>query len=202
MSWINGYLRIGLLVLYVHDVSDVFVDLLKLSNYLKLEGPRCFFGTEIAYVATVTGWMYWRLYQYPVRVIWASFTGMLRVTAPSASSPHTLFGFSFTTPDMPLIIELYVLLTLLLVLHVYWFHLFAMIGYRILTENVREASRQEYEGDSDDDVHAEAAEGSSIADAAKDGTSSPVGHDEGAGKTAEGTLRARKGAASVASAAQ
>jgi hypothetical protein len=31
--------RIGILVLYVHDVSDITVDLLKLTNYLKLEGP-------------------------------------------------------------------------------------------------------------------------------------------------------------------
>ena len=33
-----------------------------------------------------------------------------------------------------------------------------MIGYRILTESAREASRQEYEGDSDDDSAAGARE--------------------------------------------
>ena len=43
------------------------------------------------------------------------------------------------------------LLFTLLALHIYWFHLFLMIGYRIITENVREASRQEYEGDSDEE---------------------------------------------------
>lgn len=50
---------------------------------------------------------------------------------------------------MPNYFEANVLLFTLQALHVYWFHLFLMIGYRILTESTREASRQEYEGDSD-----------------------------------------------------
>ena len=157
MSWSSGYLRIGLLVLYVHDVSDIFVDVLKLCNYLKLEGARCFFVTEVAYVSCVAGWMYWRLYQYPFRVIYGSYTGMMGVTAFSARSPHVILGIPVMTHDMPLLIELFVLLGTLAVLHVYWFHLFLMIGWRLMTESVREVSRAEYEGDSDDDSSAPAA---------------------------------------------
>ena len=47
----------------------------------------------------------------------------------------------------------------LLLLHIYWFHLFLMIGYRILTESAREASRQEYEGDSDEEEDKKEREG-------------------------------------------
>jgi len=72
-SFSAGYLRIGLLVLYVHDVSDVFIDTLKMANYLKLDGARGWFGSEIAYVASLIAWAYWRLYQYPFRVLRGSF---------------------------------------------------------------------------------------------------------------------------------
>ena len=39
-SYSYNYLRIGTVVLFVHDSSDIFVDLLKIFNYLKLEGKR------------------------------------------------------------------------------------------------------------------------------------------------------------------
>jgi len=48
LSWAVGYMRIGILVLFVHDVSDIFVDLLKMVNYLKLENRRGLFASEIA----------------------------------------------------------------------------------------------------------------------------------------------------------
>ena len=36
-------------------------------------------------------------------------------------------------------------------MHLIWLHLFLNILWRILTESAAEASRKEYEGDSDDD---------------------------------------------------
>jgi hypothetical protein len=142
-----GYLRIGLIVLYVHDVSDILVDLLKMLNYLKLEGPRGLFASEIAYVSCVLGWIYWRLYQFPFRVIRGSFLETWQWNAPQPRWGDFFFGFIDT--DLPLYLHTNVLLTVLFGLHIYWGHLFLMIGYRILTESIREASRQDYEGDSD-----------------------------------------------------
>jgi hypothetical protein len=147
-----GYLRIGLIVLYVHDVSDILVDTLKMVNYLKLEGPRGLFASEIAYVSCVLGWIYWRLYQFPFRVIRGSFLETWQWNAPQPRVNDFLFGFVLT--DLPLYLHTNVLLTVLFGLHIYWGHLFLMIGYRILTESAREASRQEYEGDSDDETEA------------------------------------------------
>jgi hypothetical protein len=156
MSFFQDWLRGGLTVLWVHDVSDVFVDLLKMVNYLKLEGPRGYFASEMAYVACVSGWVYWRLYQFPFRVIpgsmWAS---LVRFT------PETYAEYGWKTPflaEVPAMTFLCTLLCVLLVLHVYWAYLLFMVGYRILTESAREASRQEYEGDSDDEtLHSDAA---------------------------------------------
>lgn len=64
-SYSAGYLRIGLLVLYVHDISDIFIDLLKLANLVNFSGPSCFFVTEIIFIATLISWVYWRLFLFP-----------------------------------------------------------------------------------------------------------------------------------------
>jgi TLC domain len=150
------YLRIGVLVMFVHDVSDIFVDLLKLVNYIQLEGPNGFYATEISYVLCVLSWLYWRLYEYPFRVIKGSLFWPFVVIDDTLwgylvrwyNSENSLYSLIFNSL-MPFFIEMNILLILLLCLHIYWFHLFLMIGYKIITESSREASRQEYEGDSD-----------------------------------------------------
>jgi hypothetical protein len=153
VSWAVGYMRIGLLVLWIHDVSDIFVDTLKMVNYLKMEGPKGFFGVEISYVMCVLSWLYWRLYQYPFRVIHASlvvpFTLLLKTPRYPIRIPY--LDLEYFPADLPYHFESNVLLFLLLGMHIYWFQLFLMIGYRMLTESTREASRQEYEGDSDEE---------------------------------------------------
>jgi hypothetical protein len=41
----------------VHDVSDVFLDVMKMANYLKVEGPSGMYATEIAFVVnTYISW--------------------------------------------------------------------------------------------------------------------------------------------------
>lgn len=149
-SFAAGYLRIGLLVLWVHDVSDILVDLLKMVNYLKLEERRGFFASELAYFACICGWVYWRLYQYPFRVIRGALIEPYRLYAPQPRLSSD-GGLGVFMRDMPLYAEMNALLLTLLALHVYWAFLLFMVGYRIITESAREASRQEYEGDSDDE---------------------------------------------------
>ena len=181
-SWSCGYLRIGLLVRYVHDVSDIFVDALKMANFLKLEGRRGWFASEIAYVVCLATWVYYRLWQLPFTVIPASLRDVDVWYASSSSSSSSSqpdvsglmpeqWSFSWkgfltgadrhVTP--PWYLPLNCLLLSLQAMHVYWFYLLAMVGYRILTESAREASRQEYEGDSDGEEEEEA-----------DGTESPA----------------------------
>jgi len=183
-------------VLWVHDVSDIFVDLLKMVNYLKLEGRRGYYASEAAYAACVAAWIYWRLYQYPLRVIRGSLVESFRVLAP-LPRPVELGTFaSFTVRDLPFWVELNVLLLTLFALHIYWGHLFAMIGYRILTESAREASRQEYEGDSDDETAAAAA---AVAAAAAASAAAAGGGGEAAAPTAsrrQGSPASRRPASS------
>lgn len=157
MSWYANYLRIGLLVLYVHDASDIYIDLLKMINFLKLEGRRGWYASEGIYIASVGAWLYYRMYQYPFRVIPGSFIAPYLEYGPSFPSwrdwsPSSLWNWLAACHAMlPRWLESNILLCALLVLHVIWLYILLRVGYRILTESAREASRQEYEGDSDDE---------------------------------------------------
>ena len=58
---IKGEHPFALLILFVHDSSDILVDFLKMSNYLKLEGRKYFFVSEISFVTLVFAvWPYCR----------------------------------------------------------------------------------------------------------------------------------------------
>ena len=39
-SYLNGELAIGVIVLLVHDCSDILLDMMKMANYLKVENTH------------------------------------------------------------------------------------------------------------------------------------------------------------------
>lgn len=140
----TGVYRIGLLVLFVHDFSDVFVDLLKICNYLNLEGPAGLFLSEASYLANLGMWMYWRLWVYPSKVLNSSFFESAELCTDNewAFSP---IGVSFWGASN-------IMLHTLLALHVWWYFLMLRIGYKIVMgSGAHQAGREEYEGDSDSD---------------------------------------------------
>ncbi len=113
--------------------------------------------TELAYASAVAAWMYYRLYQFPFRVIYAAFV----MSYQSVSVfPRLDDGFLGLFPsDVPFWQPTNLLLMVLQVLHIYWFYLLLMVGYRILTESARQASRAEYEGDSDGEEAGQGTDG-------------------------------------------
>lgn len=64
-SFYLGHLTTGTLVLYVHDMSDVFVSLTKALNYTKFPDPIL----ALSLSSLVFSWAYYRLYRFPVDVI-------------------------------------------------------------------------------------------------------------------------------------
>eukprot|EP00976_Prorocentrum_cordatum_P076357 1182275-Prorocentrum_minimum.AAC.1 len=50
----SNELPIGLVVLAIHDSSDVVLDLMKMANYLKLEGLKSLFLVEVGLTASRT----------------------------------------------------------------------------------------------------------------------------------------------------
>ena len=72
-----------------HDISDIFLDLMKMANYLKVEGAHGYYVTEICFVLnTYVSWPYLRLYVFPLHIIWGTLPR--RPAAPAPDSTHAV----------------------------------------------------------------------------------------------------------------
>jgi hypothetical protein len=182
LSFLQGYKRIGLVVLFLHDASDVPTDLLKLTNYLKLEGPASFFCVEAAFALNLATWFWYRIVLLPKNVVlpvarlWRCH---IAVTGNTFEDSGTSFLFSRpiiandgtdsvcrgildNSEDRPRKTEAFLatlvgaaallLLSALVAMHIYWFCLFLRILRGILAEGAHEAGRKEYEGDDIDEA--------------------------------------------------
>jgi len=181
LSYTMGYVRIGVLVLLMHDSSDIVIDLLKTTNYMKLEGLSHLFLVELCFVTNLFTWGYSRLYLYGYHVVymggwvaprevllspgspgigWAK--AVTRGHAPGFSYPKSIGDGSFsllenikalpTHEEIPGYWSFNLLMSSLIIMHVIWYLMFWRMFYRLLTkEAAHEAGREEYEGGSDDD---------------------------------------------------
>jgi len=131
-SYQGGFYKIGTLVLLVHNGSDIVVDLLKLTNYMDRAGRQYCFCTEILFVIQLITWSIWRLWYFPVYIIYSS----LYEQKGCELDCKILRSFLF----------------ILLAMHWWWFYLFLRIGYRLVTaKSAHGAAREEYEGGSSDE---------------------------------------------------
>jgi hypothetical protein len=158
-------LRAGLLVFHVNMCSDVFIDVLRIANYLKLRGASSMFLSEGMFVVMMGTFFYFRILLLPFYVLPSilvrrrhlepllpaarladpgTLTDALSWLQDSADSPFSLHHFS---PYM----LLNPLLLVLVGLNFYWFGLMVRIIWRIATAGIAAASKEEYEGDSDEE---------------------------------------------------
>lgn len=120
--------RFGMLILVVHDLSDVFLDVMKMANYLKIEGPSGLFATEIAFVVnTYVSWPFLRFYKF--------ITLIYTVAIPyKALCPHAAQDGGAT------------MLCMLLCLHIHWWMILQRIALKILKGgDPSQAGDEEYE---------------------------------------------------------
>jgi len=110
ISFLNNYLRMGAIVLFLHDISDIFsygckifVDTVHLKTTL-------FF-----YVNLVLTWFWTRLYVFPFQVILQCFTNNI-----------------WARPELVGYMIIAICLATLLCLHVYWIVLILGIGAKFL----------------------------------------------------------------------
>ena len=142
-SLLQGELAVGLVVLAVHDTSDVVLDLMKIANYLKVEGRHGFFVTEACFVLnTYVVWPYLRLYRYPVYVVQSVYFGYHRLCATNG---HAGDPWANPWPDVQGWYGVYLLFTLFL-LHVFWWLLMNRIAWKMVRGKApNEAGDEEYE---------------------------------------------------------
>lgn len=159
------YSRFGLLVLFIHDISDISIDLLKLTNYLKLDADRGCYLVEPIFVTNLLTWMYYRMYVLPYTIVyrgvyagiecayaihhnsgdialatkWATENKMCFQEQPGATARVIQNGVQFAGPDTaaPLYSGLisFALLITLCLMHIYWYFLFLRILHGLLSGN-------------------------------------------------------------------
>jgi len=125
ISFLNNYLRMGAVVLFLHDISDIFSYGCKIfvdTEYLKT--------TLFFYVSLVLSWFWTRLYVFPFQVILQCFTNNI-----------------WARPELVGYMIIAICLVTLLCLHVYWIILILDIGVKFLrtgeADDMQDAEKSE-----------------------------------------------------------
>lgn len=109
-SYAVGYYRIGLLVLVCHDIADIPLEMGKIFVYLKNETFK-----TLTYVLILLSWAGSRLYIFPKYILYSAY-----------------FESSIYITYVPQHFPFNVSLSLLQILHIYWFCLIIRMGVKIL----------------------------------------------------------------------
>jgi len=152
-SYCYGFSKMGTLVLFVHDISDIPVDLMKMGNYLGLDSSSGTFIVEIVFAVHMVVWSTFRLYYFPFKIIGATFSDAAKnmILVPLETSMWQVLANPFIVPNaLPGWLLRFAMLCLML-LHIWWYWLSIKIIIKLVTgENAHDAGRDEYEGDSSD----------------------------------------------------
>ncbi|XP_058112378.1 ceramide synthase 1 LOH3 isoform X3 [Magnolia sinica] len=112
------FARVGSIVLALHDGSDVFLEVGKMSKYSGYEGIA-----SVSFILFVTSWVILRLTYYPFWILRSTSYEVLLVLHTEAHKVDgTIYYYVFNT-----------LLFCLLVLHIYWW----VLMYRMLVKQVK-----------------------------------------------------------------
>ncbi|XP_048756985.1 ceramide synthase 5-like [Ostrea edulis] len=129
-SWISNFVRVGSLVLLVHDAVDYWMAAAKMAKYCKQQ-MLC----EMFFVVFVVVWIITRLIIYPFRVIY---------TASIEYGDYLNYSPAFYMFN--------ILLIVLQILHILWtFMIFRIILQKFTEGELKKDSRSESESCTDDD---------------------------------------------------
>ncbi|OVA12524.1 TRAM/LAG1/CLN8 homology domain [Macleaya cordata] len=118
LSYIFRFARVGSVVLALHDASDVFLEVGKMSKYSGRESIASF-----SFILFVLSWVILRLIYYPFWILWSTSYEVLQT-----------FDHDKHRVDGPIYYYLFnTLLFCLLVLHIYWW----MLMYRMLVKQIQ-----------------------------------------------------------------
>ncbi|XP_064644935.1 ceramide synthase 1-like isoform X2 [Lineus longissimus] len=125
-SYAVRYHKVGALVLFVHDVTDICLEFTKCNVYLKDRGGRFYafhdILSTIGFIFFASTWFIFRLYWFPLKVLHSAGHGAMTY-APSLP----VFWFFFN-----------VMLWILQILNIYWFMFIVNFLYKIATGQMKE----------------------------------------------------------------
>lgn len=155
LSYWYNQTRIGAVVLFIHDASDIGIDFLKICNYLYLEDIYSCFVIYLAYVANIFMWCYFRLWYLPVYILgWGTIFHMGFYRDHPLGVLPLYFAFPNDQRDHYVVLGIIIssLLGILVLLHVWWGWLLLRIVLRFSQHRDPHRSGAEtYEGGSDDE---------------------------------------------------
>lgn len=111
-SYVGNFIRVGTLVLCIHDCADFWVEGAKLAKYLKYH-RMC----DVLFAIFGLIWFVTRLICYPLKILYTTWYESNRI-----------LGF------FPALVFFNGWLCLLLILHVYWFSLIVRVAHSALTK--------------------------------------------------------------------
>ncbi|KAL6969645.1 Ceramide synthase 1 loh3 [Sarracenia purpurea var. burkii] len=118
LSYIFRFARVGSVVLALHDATDVFMEIGKMSKYSGAETLA-----SISFILFVFFWFLLRLIYYPFWVIWStSYEVMLTLNKEKHKVDGPIIYYVFNS-----------LLIFFLVLHIYWWKLM----YQMLVKQIQ-----------------------------------------------------------------
>ena len=118
----GGAMNIGVMILFLHHISDITLDALKMSHYLGLDSSRCAIPlTEILFVINLLTWIACRLALFPftcIRSAWYELETYRTCTASPA-------GHSACWSTIPLLLSLQAM-------HVWWVYKLILMALRLI----------------------------------------------------------------------
>ncbi|KAJ8440934.1 hypothetical protein Cgig2_022790 [Carnegiea gigantea] len=118
LSYVFRFARVGSIVLALHDASDVFLEIGKMSKYSGAETIA-----SVSFILFVMSWVLLRLTYYPFWVLWStSYEVVLTLDKEKHAVDGPIYYYLFNT-----------LLYCLLVLHIYWW----VLMYRMLVKQIQ-----------------------------------------------------------------
>lgn len=126
-SYAVRYHRIGLLVLSLHDIADVWLEVTKFNVYMKDRGNTYHklndYIADCGFVIFASSWFYFRLYLFPQKVMHSAACGIKEF------SP---------LPEMPFYAFFNLLLWILLLMNTWWFSFILSFLYKVGTGQLNE----------------------------------------------------------------
>eukprot|EP00518_Triparma_eleuthera_P010911 CAMPEP_0182471332 /NCGR_PEP_ID=MMETSP1319-20130603/20138_1 /TAXON_ID=172717 /ORGANISM="Bolidomonas pacifica, Strain RCC208" /LENGTH=292 /DNA_ID=CAMNT_0024671877 /DNA_START=252 /DNA_END=1127 /DNA_ORIENTATION=+ len=122
-----GQERIGLMVLFLHHVSDIVLNICQSAHYLGWDGDHFPMGlpiAEVLFVCNMLCWVCTRLYLFPTKIIWTVVFEMHEDYICGGDGAVYCQSLS-------------VLLFVLQAMHIYWFYEMVMVLVKVLTPGVK-----------------------------------------------------------------
>ncbi|XP_052186231.1 ASC1-like protein [Diospyros lotus] len=118
LSYILRFARVGSVVLAIHDASDIFLEVGKMSKYSGAETLASF-----VFILFVLSWIILRLIYYPFWILWStSYEVVQTLDKDKHKVDGPIYYYVFNS-----------LLFSLLVLHIYWW----VLMYRMLVKQIK-----------------------------------------------------------------